>query len=258
MRVCTTENLEAVRDIIECFEHGLVNDETFLKLLQENSELKVCSIDAHDLEKLSESKLSREEYFCIVVNFTEEALKPFAEQFLKKNFEYVAEKANNIVGTNCKDFYQLLQEDKQSPVELFLKRAKEIDYFQEHVQVLDKDFIKEGSPCVIFEIDQTFFISTVLNKTFKIVIKPLLDRETKTWLVECSEGSKNIFAADLFGSLWQIFVNKQFNKKLKGNIVFRFSEEQKVADVFEYFIEEAFGKQLKSTHKNSGEIFCVV
>ena len=258
MRVCTTENLEAVRDIIECFEHGLVNDETFLKLLQENSELKVCSIDAHDLEKLSESKLSSKEYFCIIVNFTEEALKSLTEQFLKKHFEYViAKKANKIVGTNCKDFYQLFEEDKQSPVELFLKRAKEIDYFQKHVQVLDKDFIKEGSPCVIFEIDQTFFASTILNKTFKIIIKPLSNQETKTWLVECNESSENIFAADLFGSLWQIFVNKQFSKKLKGNIVFKFSEEQKVADVFEYFIEEAFGEQLKSTHKNSGEILCV-
>lgn len=255
MRVCTTENLEAVRDIIECFENGLVREEVLSKILQESSELKVCSINARNLEKFSESKLSSKEYFCIIVNFTEKAPKPLTEQFLKKHFKYIiAKKDNKIVGTNCKDFYELLEEDKQSTEELFLKRAKEIDYFRQHVQILDKDFIKEGSPCVISEIDQTFFVSTILNKTFKIIIKPLVDEKIKTWVVECNESSENIFAADLFGSLWQIFVNKQFKKKLQGNIVFKFFEEQKVADVFEYFIEEAFGSIAKQTYKNIGQI----
>lgn len=255
MRVCTIENIEAVRDIIECFENSLVREEVLTKILQESSELKVCSVDAYDLEKLSKSKPFSKEYFCIIVNFNEEALKFLTEQFLKKHFEYViAKKSNKIIGTNYKDFYELLEEDKQTPIEIFLKRAREIDYFQKHVRVLDKDFIKEGSPCVIFEMDQTFFVSTILNETFKIIIKPLSNQEIKTWLVECNECSENIFAADLFGSLWQIFVNKQFNKKLKGNIVFRFSNEQKVADVFEYFIEEAFGSKTKQTYKNIGEI----
>ena len=129
-----------MRDIIECFENGLAREEVLSKILQKSSELKVCSIDACNLEKFSESKLSSKEYFCIIVNFTEKASKLLAEQFLKKHFEYIiAKKDNKIVGTNCKDFYELLEEDKQSPEELFLKRAKEIDYFQEHVQMLDKD-----------------------------------------------------------------------------------------------------------------------
>jgi hypothetical protein len=89
-----------VRDIIECFENGLAREEVLSKILQKSSELKVCSIDACNLEKFSESKLSSKEYFCIIVNFTEKASKLLAEQFLKKHFEYIIAKKDNKIVPN--------------------------------------------------------------------------------------------------------------------------------------------------------------